>query len=69
MNFAKLYILSPRLSNSAFANAGVLHELPSVVESDPVLDARLFPGGKIEGWVMVQAEQGGVGLMAVFEPL
>jgi hypothetical protein len=49
--------------------AGVLHELPSVVESDPVLDARLSPGGKIEGWVVVQAEQGEVGLMAVFEPL
>lgn len=50
-------------------DAGVLYDLPGVIEPSPALDARLFPGGQYEGWVILQAGQGESGMMAVFAPL
>jgi hypothetical protein len=31
------------------------YEVPSVVEPEPELDGRLFPGGTLEGWMVIQA--------------
>jgi hypothetical protein len=50
-------------------NAGVLYDIPIVVDPEPALDAYLFPGGEYEGWVVVQVAKGETGIMLVFEPL
>lgn len=46
-----------------------VHDLPSVVEPEPALRARLYPGGVVEGWTILQAAQGETELAAVFKPL
>jgi hypothetical protein len=50
-------------------SAGVLYDIPSVVDPEPALNAYLFPGGEAEGWVVVQVAEGETGIMLVFEPL
>jgi len=50
-------------------SASVLYDLPSVVDPEPVFDATLFPGGEIEGWVVLQAAQEETEIIAIFEPL
>lgn len=50
-------------------SANVLHDVPSVVDPEPALDARLFPGGEAEGWIVVQAAVGETGVSLVVEPL
>ncbi len=45
------------LSGSDFKSTGsknVVYDAPSVVEPEPQLDAILYPGGSVEGWVVVQ---------------
>ena len=49
--------------------AGVIYDLPSVVEPEPQLSAALYPGGIQEGWVALLAAIGEEGLVAVSEPL
>lgn len=49
--------------------SNVIYDRPSVVAPQPTLDAYLFPGGQVEGWVVVQAPAGEAGLALVYEPL
>lgn len=49
--------------------ANVIYDRPMVVAPAPQLDAYLFPGGQIEGWVVVQAPAGEAGLTLVYEPI
>lgn len=49
-------------------SAGILHDMPSVVDPSPQLDIWLYPGGESEGWVVVQASQGETNMTLVFEP-
>lgn len=49
--------------------ANVVYELPSVVDPEPALDVSLFPGGRYEGWITVQAAVGEAGVRLIFEPL
>ena len=41
----------------------------SVVAPEPVLDAKLFPGGETEGWVPLMAAQGETNLILVFQEM
>lgn len=50
-------------------SSNLLHDSPFVVEPEPQLDARLFPGGSYSGWVFEQAQSGETNLIAVFSPL
>lgn len=50
-------------------SANVLYDWPSVVDPDPALDATLYPGGRYEGWTVVQAAKGETGLILQFELL
>jgi len=38
-------------------NDGNRYDVPSVVEPEPDLDGRLFPGGTLEGWMVLQAPE------------
>lgn len=49
--------------------ANVIYDRPSVVAPEPTLDAYLFPGGQVEGWVVVQAPAGEAGLTLIYEPI
>jgi predicted small lipoprotein YifL len=49
--------------------ANVIYDRPSIVAPEPALDAYLFPGGQVEGWVVVQAPAGEAGLTLVYEPI
>ncbi|NTU77996.1 MAG: DUF4352 domain-containing protein [Chloroflexales bacterium] len=49
--------------------ANVVYDRPSIVAPEPTLDAYLFPGGQVEGWVAVQTPTGEAGLTLVYEPL
>lgn len=49
--------------------ANVIYDRPSIVAPEPTLDAYLFPGGQVEGWVVVQAPTGEAGLTLVYEPI
>jgi hypothetical protein len=50
-------------------DANVVYDSPSIVAPAPALDATLFPGGEYEGWVVVEAAVGEMGLNLIFEPL
>jgi hypothetical protein len=49
-------------------DALVIHEYPSVVAPDPTLDFYVYPGGVVEGYIVLQAEIGEGGLMTKYEP-
>ena len=49
-------------------SANVVYDDPSVVDSEPALDATLYPGGEVEGWVVLQVAQGETSIIAIFEP-
>lgn len=49
--------------------ANVLHDAPAIVEPTPALEARLFPGGEAEGWIVMQARRDEADLLLVFDPL
>jgi len=53
----------------AIGDANVLYDLPFVVAPKPVLDAFLFPGQSVEGWMIFKVRQGETNVTAVFEPL
>jgi hypothetical protein len=50
-------------------SANVVYDDPSVVEPEPAFDATLYPGGEVEGWVVLQVAKGETGIIAIFEPL
>lgn len=50
-------------------SAGILHDIPIVVDPSPQLDISLYPGGEYEGWIVLQALQGETNMALVFEPL
>ena len=50
-------------------DTNVEYDLPSVVDPDPALDISLYPDGEYEGWVVLQASEGGNDLIAVVSPL
>ncbi|MBP7688360.1 MAG: hypothetical protein KA765_10645, partial [Thermoflexales bacterium] len=60
-----------RINSGYFKTLGstnVMHDSPSVVDPEPALDATLYPGGIIEGWVVVQAKVAESDLLLVFDP-
>lgn len=48
--------------------SNVEYDLPSIVDPDPALDIRLYPGGEFEGWAVLQAGEGQTNLVAVVMP-
>lgn len=36
---------------------GKIYDSPSVVEPEPALEGHLFPGGSMEGWMVLQAPE------------
>ncbi len=60
-----------QISQSDFRATGaanVVYERPLVVAPEPRLDAYLFPGGQVEGWLVVQVPADETGLTLVFQP-
>jgi hypothetical protein len=53
---------------SSTGNAGVLYDLPLVLEPAPPLDIVLYPGGAYDGWIVLQAAKGETGVMLAFTP-
>jgi hypothetical protein len=47
----------------------VFYDAPSVVDPEPALEAYLYPGGEVEGWVILQFGQGEGNAQIVFDPL
>jgi hypothetical protein len=63
---------SEEIGRSSFkitGSAGELYSLPSVVGPSPRLNAQLYPGGEIEGWIVMQVLEDETDLLLVFEPL
>jgi hypothetical protein len=52
----------------ATGDANVVDDYASAVAPEPKLSARLFPGGRAEGWVVVTFGAGETGRMLIFEP-
>ncbi|PDW01741.1 DUF4352 domain-containing protein [Candidatus Viridilinea mediisalina] len=50
-------------------SANIIYPRPSVVPPTPKLEARLYPGGYTEGWVVVQAGIDDHDLMLIYEPM
>lgn len=50
-------------------DAGVLYDPAYAVAPDPRLDAYLFPGGELEGWIVVQVAKDETGILLVFDPI
>lgn len=46
----------------------VQYEAPGVVEPEPALNARLYPGGSYEGWITMEAAEGEGSVVLVFDP-
>ena len=47
---------------------GLLHETPNVVSPSPRLDTWLFPGGEVEGWVVIEVSKGKNNITLIFNP-
>jgi hypothetical protein len=47
--------------------ANVLHERPPMVQPTPGLNYEVYPGGSVDGWIILQAQAGESGLMLVFQ--
>lgn len=47
---------------------GLLHETPNVVSPSPRLDTWLFPGGEVEGWVVIEVYKGETRITLIFNP-
>lgn len=57
------------ISDSNFSIVGsqsVQYDNPPVVDPDPALDARLYPGGRTEGWIVLQIAEGEEDLVLIF---
>jgi hypothetical protein len=48
-------------------DANVLHERPPMVQPTPGLNYEVYPGGTVDGWIILQAQAGESGLMLVFQ--
>ena len=60
------------IDQNAFKVTGasnVIYDRPSIVSVSPNLEAYLFPGGQIEGWVVVQVPTGEARLTLVYAPV
>jgi hypothetical protein len=60
------------IDSGSFKSIGdkqVLYDAPSVVDPEPALSAYLYPGGEVEGWVILQIGQGESHAQIVFDPL
>ena len=60
------------IDSGAFKTIGdknVLYSAPAIVDPEPVLQAYLYPGGEVEGWVIVQIGRGEDHAQIVFDPL
>jgi hypothetical protein len=61
-----------RIDSSSFktiGSANVIYDAPSIVEPSPPLEAALYPGGEVEGWVVLQIGQGEDNVQIVFDPI
>lgn len=56
-------------SFKALGDRNVLYGAPAIVDPEPALQAYLYPGGEVEGWVILQIGQGEGGAQIVFDPL
>lgn len=73
---ARLKTLNPQdrirmVSGGFFKSTGhknVLYDAASVVNPEPALSGYLYPGGEVEGWVILQIGQGEGGVQLVFTP-
>lgn len=54
---------------STTGSAGMLYDVPSIVDPEPALDITLYPDGEYEGWIILQVAVGETNVMLVFEPL
>lgn len=50
-------------------SANTIYPRPSVVPPTPNLEASLYPGGQVEGWVVVQANSDERNLTLIYEPM
>jgi len=74
---ARVKSLNPKddfvlIDSGSFKTIGdkqVLYDAPAVVDPEPVLQAYLYPGGEVEGWVILQIGQGEHSAQIVFDPL
>ena len=58
-----------RFDFEVYDDAGIFHDPPSLVNPEPELgDIRLYPGGEVTGWVMVQMPENTENPILVFEP-
>ncbi len=61
-----------RIDSASFKTIGdadVLYNAPSVVDPDPPLDAALYPGGEVEGWIILQIGESEKNAVLVFDPI
>ena len=61
-----------RIDSSSFktiGSANALYDAPSVVDPDPPLEAALYPGGEVEGWVILQIGRDETNVEVVFDPI
>jgi hypothetical protein len=73
---ARVRSLDPRdqivvASSSLFKTIGdknVLYDTPAIVDPEPALDAYLYPGGEVEGWVILQIGRDEGNAQIVFDP-
>ncbi len=57
-----------KYSFNTTGSAGILHDVPSVVEPEPALSVSLYPGGEFEGWIIMLAAVNETDLILIFEP-
>lgn len=57
-----------KYSFNTTGSAGILHDVPSIVEPEPAMRVSLYPGGEYEGWIIMQASVGETGLILIYEP-
>lgn len=50
-------------------NQGYVGDYGEAQPPEPVLDAALYPGGEVEGWLILQVRKGAGGLKLVFQPM
>lgn len=47
---------------------GQLYDIPPIVDPEPDLDYRLYPGGEVTGWMTLQASEDDSELTLIFQP-
>ena len=54
--------------NEKYFRYGLIPRAPNVVSPSPRLDAWLFPGGEVEGWVVIEVSKGKNNITLIFNP-